>query len=226
MISLQGVSKSYAGTTKVLEKVHLELKRGDFIYIAGGSGAGKTSLLKMIATEEAPTSGTVSLFGVSLSATNPSALRSIRKLLGYVPQDVRLLPDLTVYENLVLALQVVKKRLSTAEMKGRIADLLDKIGLASKSDVPARLLSGGEAQKVAVARALVREPELIIADEPTGAQDRESTWILMDLLMKANQKGATVIVATHDREMIRRIRKPCAILKGSQLIIEDNACIL
>jgi len=224
MISLQAVTKAYPGSTKVLDQVHLELNPGDFLYIAGGSGVGKTSLLKLMATEEMPSSGALSLFGVNLNQASNQSLKTIRMHLGYVPQDIRLIPDLTVLDNLLLAMQFSRSSVKGKNQKQKVFDYLEKVGLAQKASEKCKNLSGGEAQKIAVIRALVREPDLIVADEPTGAQDRESTWMLMDLLMKANQQGTTVIVATHDREMIRRIRKPCAVLKSSRLLFEEGAC--
>lgn len=224
MIQLNRVSKSYFGQPRVLEDVSLELKKGDFLYVVGGSGAGKSSFLRLMATEEAPTTGTVSLFGYDLSTVSPATLRSIRQLLGYVPQDVRLIPDMTVADNIALSLTLAGRRVLGADARSRVDELLERMGLSHKRDKPASDLSGGEAQRVAVARALVRQPELIVADEPTGAQDRDYTWSMMDLFMKANAQGTTVIVATHDREIVRRVRKKCAILNSGRLMIEEALC--
>jgi cell division transport system ATP-binding protein len=225
MVHLQSVSKSYFGQARVLDQVQLQLQKGDFIYVAGGSGAGKSSLLRMIATEESPTSGRVGLFGYDLGAVAPLTLQAIRRNLGYVPQNVRLLPDLSVEDNVALALSVAGRRAMNADARRRMDELLAKLGLAHLRGKPAGALSGGEAQRVAVARALVREPELIVADEPTGAQDQEFTWTVMDLLLRANLGGATVVVATHDREIVRRVRKRVAVLKGGRLALEEALCI-
>jgi cell division transport system ATP-binding protein len=225
MVSLSGVSKWYHGQTRILDHVNLELKKGDFLYVVGGSGAGKSTLLRMLTTEEIPTMGTVSLFGYNLATVAPSTLKAIRRLLGYVPQEVKLISDLTVFENVALSLSLAGHRVLAAQHKTKIHELLARLGLESKKDKLAQTLSGGEAQRVAVARALVRSPELIVADEPTGAQDRENTWLLMDLFMKANLNGATVVLATHDREIVRRVRKRCAILKGGHVALEEALCI-
>jgi cell division transport system ATP-binding protein len=221
MIHLSGVTKTYLGNSRVLDQVNLDLKRGDFLYVVGGSGAGKSSLLRMIATEEEPSSGKLALFGFDLRSVTPSTLRSIRRSIGYVPQNVRLIPDLTIYENIALSASLARKSLTGAELRNRVSELLERLELAAKRDQPANRLSGGEAQRVAVARALIRSPELIVADEPTGAQDRESTWSLLDLFLKANVTGATVVIATHDREIVRRVRKRCAILKGGRVVVES-----
>lgn len=225
MVHLQSVSKSYFGQARVLDQVHLDLKKGDFLYVVGGSGAGKSSLLRMLATEEAPSSGNVSLFGYNLGSVAPLTLQAIRRTLGYVPQNVRLLPDLSVEDNVALALSVAGRRAMGADAKARMDELLEKLGLAHLRAKPAAALSGGEAQRVAIARALVRNPELIVADEPTGAQDKEFTWSVMDLLLRANLTGATVVVATHDREIVRRVRKRVAVLKGGRLALEEALCI-
>lgn len=225
MVTIKDVSKSYAVETKALEQVSLELKQGEFVYLVGGTGAGKSTLLRMIATEDSPTSGRVSLFGYSLATASPGTLRSIRRSLGYVPQDLRLIPDLTVYENVALSVSLGKRRFVSKDAKKSILDLLERLGLITKKDQFAQSLSGGEAQRVAVARALARSPVLLVADEPTGAQDRESTWSMMDLFLKANMNGTTVVIATHDREIVRRVKKRCVMLKGGRLFSEEPVCI-
>lgn len=225
MVHLSSVSKSYHGQNRVLSEVSFDLKKGDFLYVVGGSGAGKSSLLRMLATEEFPSEGQFSLFGYSLASASSSRLRTIRRALGYVPQDTRLIPDLSVFDNLALSLTLAGQRILTAQSRAQISELLNRIGLEHKRDHWAATLSGGEAQRVAVARALVRSPELVIADEPTGSQDRDFTWSLMDLFLKANVRGATIVLATHDREIVRRVRKRCAILKDGHISIEEAACI-
>lgn len=226
MIVLSAVSKSYAGGNRVLSRLNLELKKGDFLYVVGGSGAGKSSLLRMLATEESPTSGSLSMFGYDTAQISPPTLRTIRQVLGYVPQEVRLIPDMSVYDNIALALLTAGRKSNGFDSRNRIHELLEKMGLSQKKNKPAWSLSGGEAQRVAVARALVRQPELIIADEPTGAQDRDYTWMMMDLFLKANAQGATVVVATHDREIVKRVRKRCAVLKNGAIDFEEASCFL
>lgn len=225
MVTLTEVSKSYLNQDRILDHVSLELKKGDFLYVVGGSGAGKSTLLRILATEELPSMGTISLFGYSLDSASSTTLRAIRRCLGYVPQDVKLIPDLSVYDNVALSLSLSGRRVLSTSSKAKISELLNRLGLEAKRDKLASALSGGEAQRVAVARALVRSPELIIADEPTGAQDRDFTWSMMDLFLKANAKGATVVIATHDREIVRRVRKRCAVLQGGNVSLEENLCI-
>jgi cell division transport system ATP-binding protein len=223
MVSLVQVSKSYFGQTRVLDQIHLELSKGDFIYLVGGSGAGKSSLLRILATEEDPSEGTVSLFGYNLKTASASTLRAIRQAIGYVPQDIRLIHDLSVIDNVALSLSLAGRRGMSREARSRIGDTLERLGLSAKRDKQASTLSGGEAQRVAMARALVRMPELIIADEPTGSQDRDHTWNMMDLILRANTAGATAIVATHDREIVRRARKRCGNLRSGRLEFEEGA---
>jgi cell division transport system ATP-binding protein len=225
MVVLSGISKTYFGHTRILDHVNLELKKGEFLYVVGGSGAGKSSLLRLLATEESPSIGTVSLFGYNIATASPSVLRAIRRSLGYVPQDVKLIPDLSVFDNVALSLSLAGHRVLSAPSKAKISELLNHLGLEAKRDKLASTLSGGEAQRVAVARALVRSPELVIADEPTGAQDRDYTWSLMELFLKANKSGATVVIATHDREIVRRVRKKCAVLKAGNMAVEEALCI-
>jgi cell division transport system ATP-binding protein len=225
MVRLSGVSKWYFSQTRILDHINLELKKGEFLYVIGGSGAGKSSLLRILATHEAPSMGSLSLFGYNVATASQSTLRAIRQSLGYVPQEVRLIPDLTVYDNVALSLSLAGKRVLNAECRRRIHEILERMGLEEKRETLAQTLSGGEAQRVAVARALVRNPELIIADEPTGAQDRDFKWLLMDLFLKANATGATVVLATHDREIVRRVRKRSAVLRGGHIAFEEAMCI-
>jgi cell division transport system ATP-binding protein len=216
MISLQSVTKIYPGENRVLDQVNLELKKGEFIFVIGGSGAGKSSLLRLLATEELPTSGSLAMFGYPIDQMAPSTLQAVRQVIGYIPQDTRLIGDLTVQENIALSLYSANRRVMV-DGRTRIQELLERLGLMHLSNKPARAISGGEAQRVAMARALVRGPELIVADEPTGAQDRDYTWAMMDLLMRHNAGGATVVVATHDREIVRRVHKKSAYLRNGRL---------
>jgi cell division transport system ATP-binding protein len=207
----------------VLDRVQLQLKRGEFLYIVGGSGAGKSSLLRLLALEEEVSSGDASLFGIVLKQATENQREALKRSIGYIPQSPQLLPDLTVMENLMLALGAgaVARRLDPKEPQA-FRELVERIGLKQKLHHSAGSLSGGEAQRVMVARALIKQPELILADEPTGAQDKDYIWILMDLFLRANLKGATVVLATHDREVFRRVRKRCAALQNGKLSVEEG----
>lgn len=222
MISLTGVTKSYSTQPGVLQDVHLNIEAGDFLYVVGSTGAGKTSLLKLLATEDKPTQGVVSVFGYPTHQLAPSALSSVRQSTGYIPQRSQLIPDLTLEENLLLARSFSRH---ASQSKSEMYELLERLGLITKRNKKVSSLSGGETQRAQLACALVRQPELILADEPTGAQDRDFTWVVMDLLVRAHKNGATVIVATHDVEIVRRVRKKCAHLKDGKLFLEDGTWV-
>jgi len=228
VISLKGVSKWYSGQNqsqaRVLDQISFDMKKGEFLYLIGGTGTGKSTLLRLLATEEDPSAGQVSLFGYAVHSASESTLRAIRQSIGYIPQDVRLISDLTIYDNVALSISLGGRRALSVQSKTRIHELLERVGLIEKRNQMACTLSGGEAQRVAVARALARSPALLLADEPTGSQDRESAWGLMDLVLRANLTGTSVILATHDREIVRRVRKRCAALKGGRLIFEETLC--
>jgi cell division transport system ATP-binding protein len=225
VIELKQASRWYSeSSSRVLDQIELELKKGDFLYVIGGTGAGKSTLLRMLATEETPSSGSVSLFGYDLSTAGPSTLRTIRQALAHIPQKVNLIPDLTVYENVALSAKLAGARSSTSGSRTKIMEVLERLGLSHKKDARADCLSGGEAQRVSIAQAIARKPELILADEPTGAQDPDSAWGILDLLLKENLSGTTVIVATHDREMVRKVRKKTALLKAGRIQVEDALC--
>jgi cell division transport system ATP-binding protein len=226
MIQLQTLSKGYAERKKVLDQISLDVKKGDFLYVLGGTGAGKSTLLRLIATEDQPTGGKISLFGYDLERANAATLQAIRRSIGYVPQNIRLIPDFSVFENVALGVSLAGSRVLRAEVRSKIYELLDRLQLISLRDTPASKLSGGEAQRVAIARALARAPELLIADEPTGAQDFQNTWNVMDLLHRSNISGTTLLLATHDREIVRKLRKRCAILSHGKVMIEEALCSL
>lgn len=226
MIQLQSLSKGYSGRRNVLDQISLEMKKGDFLYVLGGTGAGKSTLLRLLATEEEVFYGRLALFGYDLDRATASTLQAIRRSIGYVPQNVRLIPDFTVFENVALGVALAGSRVARAEVRAKIYELLDRLQLMDLRDALAARLSGGEAQRVAIARALARAPELLIADEPTGAQDFQNTWNVMDLLHRANLSGTTMIVATHDREIVRKLRKRCAILSHGKVMIEEALCSL
>lgn len=226
MIQLNMLSKGYEERRRVLDQVSLQIKKGEFLYVLGGTGAGKSTLLRLLATEEENFQGQLSLFGYDLGRANASTLQAIRRSIGYVPQNVRLIPDFTVFENVALGVSLAGSRVARAEVRAKIYELLDRLQLMALRDTLAGRLSGGEAQRVAIARALARAPELLIADEPTGAQDFQNTWNVMDLLHRANIGGMTLVLATHDREIVRKLRKRCAILSHGKVMIEEALCSL
>ena len=241
MISLTGIYKQYpfsfsgAGTNGarnpyVLENVNHSIQQGEFVYVIGDSGAGKSTLLKMLYGEERPNRGMVEIMGQDMGRVNDGTLQALRRRIGVIFQDLRLIDELPVYDNVALSLEAAGEAVS-AGLKGRgswkkaCSDVLHAVGLMSVAKKIVSTLSGGERQRVAAARALIRQPEILIADEPTGALDRDHTWSLMDLFQKLHLRGTTVILATHDREIVRRVRRRSCILKSGKLVVEDGVCI-
>jgi cell division transport system ATP-binding protein len=235
MISLRRVSKSYHANAQVLRNVNFDLKRGDFIFIIGDSGAGKSTLLKLMSGEEAPSEGAAVLEGQHALGVENEALRNFRRRLGIVHQDFRLLNDRTVFENIAMPLHFGRAGTGIARIPSsggaarkvvenslRLMDLPPSI-----QDVKVDLLSGGEKQRVAIARAVINLPDVLIADEPTGSLDHDHTWAVMDLFQKLNMKGMTIVVATHDRDIVRKVRRKTAHLTGGTLRVDERegACI-
>jgi cell division transport system ATP-binding protein len=238
MISLTGVYKTYQNGPAlikplgghVLDNVNLRIQRGEFVYVIGDSGAGKTTLLKLLYGEEVPNRGHVEVLGLDLSRADQSLLGKLRRRVGVIFQDLRLVEELSVFDNVVLSLESAADELREslkrrALWKRACEEVLGAVGLMSLAKKSAGTLSGGEKSRVAAARALIRQPELLIADEPTGALDRDHTWNLIDLFQKMHLRGTTVILATHDREIVRRARRRSCILKAGKLVVEDGVCI-
>lgn len=234
MVSLKQVSKSYHPNSLVLKNVSLEMKRGEFLFVVGDSGAGKTSLLKLITGEEVCTSGTVTVDGARFEKGSGKMLR-LKRRIGVVHQDYRLLRDRTVFENVAIPLffgragekQVPVSLFGNNAIK-LVEDALQAVGLSTKVlDATVNELSGGEQQRVAIARAIINFPDLLIADEPTGSLDHDHTWMVMDLFQKLNIKGMTMLIATHDRDIIRKIRKRTLHLSSGSVRVDnrEGACI-
>ena len=232
MISFTGVYKNFSPTLSpggcVLENVNLKIKKGEFVYVIGDSGAGKTTLLKMLYGEERPSRGMVEVFGKDLARASVDDLQSLRRRIGVIFQDFRLIDDLSALDNVRLSLEIAENTVASGVRRDpdrACAEVLHSVGMTHVARKLVRTLSGGEKQRIAAARALVRQPEIIIADEPTGALDRDHTWSLMDLLQKFHLRGTTVLVATHDREIVRRVRRRSCNLKSGKLVVEDGVCI-
>jgi len=219
MIKFNNVTKSYPDGTVVLEDVTLEIKEGEFVSIVGKSGAGKTTLVRLILGLEAPSSGEVYFDGVNLNNAESSAIQEIRKKIGGVYQDYRLLPKKTVYENVAYIMQVEGRE--NDEIEREVPRVLGIIGLMEKVNNFPDELSGGEQQRLAVARALVNHPDVIIADEPTGNLDPYNTYEVISLLQKVNRAGKTVILATHDREIINKLGKRVITLENGKIIRDE-----
>jgi cell division transport system ATP-binding protein len=202
-----------------LRDVTLEFARGEFVFLTGPSGAGKTTLLKLVFAAERPSDGQIVVLGRNAPRLGPAAIPPLRRRIGVVFQDFKLLPRRTVAENVALALDVVG--MSQRDKRARVFSVLKQLGLQHRRYHHPLSLSGGEQQRVAIARALVNQPDILLADEPTGNLDPDLTLEIMDLIASASTRGTTVIVATHELEIVRRYGKRSVRLEGGRLV-EDN----
>ena len=220
MIKLQNVSKIYPGDIAALSDINLEIKPGEFVSIVGQSGAGKTTLAKLITAEERPTSGTLEVFGQDVGKMSRRFLPRHRRKIGVVFQDFKLLPKRTIYENVAFAMEVCD--MSDEIIKKDVPHLLSLVGLASKENQFPRELSGGEQQRASLARALAHKPKILIADEPTGNLDSLMAQDIVQLLLKINHMGTTIILATHNRDIVNRARKRVIALKDGKIISDKK----
>lgn len=219
MVELKNVTKRYPNGTVALKDVNLKINKGEFAFVIGSSGSGKSTLLKLILKEEDVTSGEVYVNGYQVSSMSRREVPYLRRSLGVVFQDFRLLPNKTVYENVAFAMQIVEAM--PKEIRRQVPMSLALVGLSRKANVYPAQLSGGEQQRVALARALVNNPAILIADEPTGNLDPETSWEIMKLLNEINQRGTTVIVATHEKPIVDAMKKRViAINRG--VIVRDQ----
>ena len=215
MISLSQVTKRYAGGHEALKSVTVEIQPGEMVFITGHSGAGKSTLLKLIAAIERPTSGTVLVNGQNIGTLRASALPYVRRNFGLMFQDHKLLYDRYVYQNVLLPLNIVGYQ--SADAAKRVRAALDKVGLLGKEKAMPVTLSGGEQQRLAVARAIVHRPSILLADEPTGNLDAAYAQELGILLRSFNQVGVTVVIATHDDQLQARLQPRCIALSQGKI---------
>ena len=223
MIQLFHVYKQYAGDAPARVDVSVSVGKGEFVFLTGRSGAGKSTLMRLVFCAEPATSGQLLVFGRNVAKVKRSHIPHLRRAIGVVFQDFKLLPDRTVAENVAFPLEV--RGLAAKEVRRRAGGILRSVGLELKADKFPLSLSGGEQQRVAVARALVGDPAILLADEPTGNLDPERTLEVMDLLHAANARGTTVLVATHDRSLLERYKKRVVALERGR-VIADGAGIL
>lgn len=211
MISIKGVSKSYGNGAPALSNLNLDIEDGDFVFIVGASGSGKSTFIKLLLKELNPTEGTITVNDTKLSKLKSRGVAKYRRKIGVVFQDFRLLQDRDVYSNIAFAQRVVGA--SPREIKKNVARVLSLVGLSEKYRSYPNELSGGEQQRVALARALVNQPDILLADEPTGNLDPENSWEIMKLLDKVNSQGTTVIVVTHNLEIVEAMQKRVITMK-------------
>ena len=217
LINISDVSKRYKNGVTAIYDLDLKIKKGEFVFVIGGSGSGKSTLIKMLYREEKPTKGQIIIGGINVAKLRNSKVYKLRRRLGIVFQDYRLLPKLTVYENVAFTLEVIGTKKS--EIKKRTLKAIELVGLKAKTRNYPSQLSGGEQQRVAIARAIVYNPKLLICDEPTGNLDPDMSMEIVKLLDSINKAtGTTVIMATHDREIVNKMKKRVLVLKEGRLV--------
>lgn len=220
MIEIKNVSKSYKNGVEALRNVSLTIADGEFCFIVGRSGSGKSTLVRLLTKELEPTEGEITVNGLALQHMKRRLVPKYRRRLGVVFQDFRLLEDRSVYENIGFAELIAGK--STPEIRADVAEMLERVGLSEKHDAYPRELSGGEQQRTAIARALINRPEILIADEPTGNLDHENAVSIMQLLERIHAQGTTVIVITHDLELVRMMNKRTVHMADGEIISDSG----
>jgi len=221
MIQLFHVSKEYPGEPPALSDVTLHVTKGEFVFLTGPSGAGKSTLLRLVFCAEAPTSGQLLLFGRNVARVSSREIPWVRRHIGVIFQDFKLLPERTIGENVALPLEV--RSLPRREIRRKVQGLLRSVGLEHRAEKFPPSLSGGEQQRVAVARALAADPALLLADEPTGNLDADRTLEVMELLAAANARGTTVVIATHDRSLLQRYTRRVVALERGRLVSDGDS---
>ena len=219
MITLDHVSKTYESGTPALNDVSIHIEKGEFVFIVGDSGSGKSTLIRLLLREIVPTSGTITVNDVNIGKLRHRQIPKYRRNIGVVFQDFRLLKDRNVYENVAFAQRVVQR--SSKEIKKNVPVILSAVGLAGKYKARPKQLAGGEQQRVALARALVNEPPILLADEPTGNLDPRNTIEIMKLLEEINERGTTVLVVTHNREIVNAMKKR-VITMNKGVVVSDE----
>lgn len=219
MITLDHVSKTYESGTPALNDVSIHIEKGEFVFIVGDSGSGKSTLIRLLLRELVPTSGTITVNDVNIGKLRHRQIPKYRRNIGVVFQDFRLLKDRNVYENVAFAQRVVQR--SSKEIKKNVPVILSAVGLAGKYKARPKQLAGGEQQRVALARALVNEPPILLADEPTGNLDPRNTIEIMKLLEEINERGTTVLVVTHNREIVNAMKKR-VITMNKGVVVSDE----
>lgn len=220
MIEMKNVVKKYPNSVVAVKGLNIQIKQGEFVYIVGPSGAGKSTFIKMMYREEKATSGEIKVNGTNLTTLKDREIPFLRRNMGVVFQDFKLLPRKNVYENIAFALEVIEK--DPQEIKKRVMDVLKLVGLTKKVKMFPDELSGGEQQRVAIARSIVNSPKVVIADEPTGNLDPETSWEIMRLFDEINARGTTIIMATHNKDIVNTMRKRVIAIENGQIVRDER----
>ncbi|MFZ3576918.1 cell division ATP-binding protein FtsE [Virgibacillus sp. DJP39] len=219
MIQMKDLYKTYPNGVTALNGININIEQGEFVYIVGPSGAGKSTFVKLMYREVKPTSGTIVINNVDMSTIKEKKVPYLRRDIGVIFQDFKLLPKLSIYENIAFALEVIEE--SPRNIKKRVMEVLDLVGLKNKARFLPDELSGGEQQRVSIARAIVNHPKIVIADEPTGNLDPETSWEIMRVFEEINASGTTILMATHSKEIVNTIKKRVIAVEDG-LIVRDE----
>lgn len=220
MIEMQDVYKKYPNGVIAANGIDVHIKPGEFVYVVGPSGAGKSTFIKMMYREEKPTSGTIMINGVNLAKLKNSKVPLLRRNIGVVFQDFKLLPTLSVYENVAFALEVTEEQ--PKYIKKQVMETLDLVNLKHKARMLPTELSGGEQQRVSIARSIVNVPKVVIADEPTGNLDPETSWEIMNIFDEINTRGTTVVMATHNKEIVNTIKHRVIAIESGKIVRDEQ----
>lgn len=221
MIEMQDVWKTYPNGVMALNGIDVAIDKGEFVYVVGPSGAGKSTFIKLMYREEKPSKGMIVIDQMNLSKLKRKQIPQLRRRVGVVFQDFKLLPKLTVYENVAFALEAIEEH--PRVIRRRVMETLDLVKLKHKARFLPSELSGGEQQRIALARSIVNNPSVVIADEPTGNLDPETSWEIMDIFEEINTGGTTVLMATHNRDIVNTMKKRVIVIDGGMVVRDEQA---
>lgn len=220
MIVMENVYKKYPNGVVAANGINVEIEQGEFVYVVGTSGAGKSTFIKMMYREEKPTSGKIVVNGIDIARLKNRKVPQFRRSIGVVFQDFKLLPTLTVYENVAFALEVIEE--SPRLIQKRVMNVLELVNLKHKARMLPTELSGGEQQRVSIARSIVNSPSIVIADEPTGNLDPETSWGIMKILEEVNAQGTTIVMATHNKEIVNTNKHRVIAIDGGMIVRDEQ----
>lgn len=213
---MKEVYKKYPNGVTAANGIDVNIQQGEFVYVVGPSGAGKSTFIKMMYREEKPTKGSIMINGINLATLRPSKVPLLRRNIGVVFQDFKLLSTLNVYENVAFALEVIEEQ--PKYIKKRVMETLDLVGLKHKARMLPTELSGGEQQRISIARSIVNAPKLVIADEPTGNLDPETSWEIMNIFEEINTRGTTIVMATHNKDIVNTIKHRVIAIESGKIV--------